>query len=684
MINRIVLAACVVASLPAALPADEGMWTFQAPPRKQLEKQYGFTPTQAWLDRVRLASVRLNDGGSGSFVSPNGLVLTNHHVVHGQLAKLSTKERNLADDGFYAATLADELPCRDLEINVLVAMVDVTARVKGAVEDGADATAAQKQREQEIARIEKSSTEETGLRSDVVSLYAGAEYWLYRYKKYTDVRLVFAPEKEAAFYGGDLDNFTYPRYCLDMSFVRVYENGKPASTPNYFPWKPAGAKEGELVFVSGNPGSTQRLLTLAQLTYQKQVAVPRRLAVYYAVEEALRKYAAKSDEHRRRATYLIDGFANARKAFEGMQGGLADPALIRKKAEAEAALKRAVADRGMEIAAAWDRIANAVETQKTRGDAHFLRNLRGARLAGQALTIVQYVAEVQKPNAERLPQFRDSALESLKHSLFAKTPSFPELEEAVVAAQLAVHAKRLGADDPLRRALIADRTPAEAAAAHYRGTKVGDPAFRKALIEGGADAVAASDDPLIRMARALDPVHRDLHTWHEANVESVFVADGATIAEARFAIHGKNTYPDANFTLRLSYGKVASYMLGTTKVPHETTYYGLFDRFYSTGGEPPFALSPKTLAARDRIDLKTPINFVCTCDIIGGNSGSPVINRDAELVGLIFDGNIQSLPSDYVFDDTVMRAVSVHTGGMVEGLSRIYGAHALVGELLRR
>ena len=683
MMIRIVLAAWVAAWMQVAAVADEGMWTFQAPPRKQLEKRYGFTPGQAWLDRVRLASVRLNDGGSGSFVSPNGLVLTNHHVVHGQLAKLSTADRNLAAHGFSAKTRAEELKCPDLEINVLVATVNVTDRVKGAVGDGADPKAAQRQREAEIARIEKESTTETGLRSDVVSLYAGAEYWLYRYKKYTDVRLVFAPEKEAAFYGGDLDNFTYPRYCLDMSFVRVYEDDKPASTPHYFPWRPAGAKENELVFVSGNPGSTQRQLTLAQLMHEKHVAVPRRLAVYYAVEEALKEYATKSDEHHRRATYLIDGFANARKAFEGMRGGLADPLLIQKKAEAEKALKRAADGRGLALGGACERIAAAVDAQKQRGDAHFFRNLRGARLARHALTIVQYVAEVTKPNDERLPQFRDSALDSLKLGLFAATPSYPDLEQAVVAAQLGVHAKRLAADDPLRRALLGDRGPTEAAAAHYHGTQVGDPAFRRQLIEGGAEAVAQCGDPLIAMARKLDPVSRDLRQWHKDKVESVFVEEGAKLAEARFAIYGKDTYPDANFTLRLSYGKVASYMVGTTEVPYKTTYYGLFDRYFSTGGKFPFNLSAKTLAARDRIDLKTPINFVCTCDIIGGNSGSPVINRNAELVGLIFDGNIQSLPSDYIFDDKVMRAVAVHTGGMIEGLSRIYGAHRLVAELMR-
>ena len=668
----------------ATSPADEGMWTFQNPPLKLLKERYGFTPSKGWLDHVRLSSVRINDGGSGSFVSPEGLVMTNHHVVHGQLAKLSTQDRNLAEEGFHARTRSAEIQCPDVELNILVQMIDVTARVNGAVKSGLRPEEAGRQRRAEIARIEKQSTAETGLRSEVVRLYAGAEYWLYRYKKYTDVRLVFAPEKQAAFFGGDFDNFTYPRFCLDMAFIRAYEDGKPARTPHYLTWNRKGARKGELVFVSGNPGRTQRLFTLRQLEYERDVSVPRRLAIYHEVEKALQAYASTSAEHKRQATYLIDGFANARKAFEGMKAGLDDPALMKKKAMAEADFLKRVAG-NPELSGygeAWDRIAAAVKDRRARDDTFFFTNLRGARLARFALTIVQYVAEVRKANTERLPAYRDSALESLKRGLFSKVPTFPGLERDIVAAQFRVHARWLPEDSAFRKALVGDRTPAAAAAAYYDGTRLGDAGFRKTLVEGGSEAVAGCNDPLLDLARKLDPIVRDHRKWYQDRIGSVLLAEGARIAKARFKVFGKDLYPDANFTLRLTFGRVAPYGVGTTVVPAHTTFYGLFDRFHSMGGKYPFLISKRIRAARQRIDLKTPLNFVCTCDIIGGNSGSPVINRDAEVVGLIFDGNIQSLPSDYIFDGSIMRAVSVHSTGIIEALSQAYEADELVQELL--
>jgi len=684
-LSKHILVWLLLGMITTGAAADEGMWTFQNPPLKLLKERYGFVPTRGWLDHMRLSSVRINDGGSGSFVSPRGLVMTNHHVVHGQLAKLSTPDRNLAEDGFHARTRAEELRCADMEINVLIQMIDTTDRVNGAVKPGASPQEAGRQKRAEMARIEKESFAETGMRSEVVRLYAGAEYWLYRYKKYTDVRLVFAPEKQAAFFGGDLDNFTYPRYCLDMSFVRVYEDGKPAQTPHFLAWNRAGAAKGELVFVSGNPGRTQRLFTLKQLEHERDVAVPRRLAVYYEVEKALKAYASKSDEHRRRATYLMDGFANARKAFEGMQAGLGDPALMKKKADAERDFLNRVAGRAdlSGYRSAWDRIAEAVAAGRDRGDTHFFSSLRGARLAGFALTIVQYVVEVQKPNSKRLAAFRDSGLESLKLRLFSKVPTFPELERDIVAAQFRVHARHLPEDNVLRRELVGGRSPAAAAGAYYKGTRLGDADFRKTLIKGGAEAVNQCNDPLLDLARKLDRIVRDHRKWYRDKVGSVLLAEGARIAKARFAVYGKDTYPDANFTLRLSFGTVEPSMVGTTVVPSKTTFYGLFDRYYSTGGTYPFVISKRIRNARHRIDLKTPLNFVCTCDIIGGNSGSPVVNRNAEVVGLIFDGNIQSLPGDYIFDNETMRAVSVHSAGIIEALSEVYEADELVQELLR-
>jgi hypothetical protein len=674
----------ILAASPRAR-GDEGMWTFDNLPLEQLRERYGFTPPPGWIEHVQGACLRFNDGGSGSFVSPTGLVLTNHHVALGQLQKVSAAERDYVRDGFFARTPAEEMPCPDLELNRLVSIENVTARVIDAIDTRAPEKQQNEQRKGAIARIEKESTDRTGLRSDVVELYQGGEYWLYRYQKYTDIRLVMAVEQQTAFYGGDPDNFTYPRYDLDIALFRVYEKGRPVQPEAYLRWSAAGAGDGELVFVAGHPGNTSRSRTVAQLEYLRDYEHPAVLELFRSRLAALRAYAAGGPEPARRAAARIFDIENEIKARIGYLGAFQSPRLMREKAEREGELRAFVArDPALsaECGASWDRIAAAQRERLPRLDQSLYRGQEGpGRFPEIATTIVRYVAELAKPNDKRFEEFRDSNLESLRFDLFSPAPIYPDLEEALLAASLRASLERLGPDDPWVRAALGGRSPAVVARELVAGTQLADPAVRRRMIEGGRAAVAASTDPLIAWARAIDPAYREYRIWYEDNIESVEALEGNRIAKARFALHGKSLYPDATFTLRLSYGKVAGYEQGTTRVPYKTTYYGLFDRAASFDNRWPFDLTPAVARARDAIDLATPLNFVTTNDIIGGNSGSPVLNRAGEFVGVIFDGNLQSLVEDFAYDDEVERAVAVHSSGILEGLRKIYGMDALADEL---
>jgi hypothetical protein len=678
-----VLAALVV---PAFLVADEGMWTFDNPPLKQLKERYNFVPTPAWLDHLRLASVRFNDGGSGSFVSPTGLVLTNHHVARGQLQKVSTAAQNYAVNGFLARSQAEEIKCPDLEIDQLISMEDVTARVQGAVKPGMTPLAALEARRAETAHIEKESLDKTGLRSDIVTLYQGGEYWLYRYKRYTDIRIVFAPEEQAAFYGGDLDNFTYPRWDLDFAIFRIYENGKPVVPQAYLKWNTRGAGDGELVFVSGNPGTTDRQDTMAQLEYARDVQLPTVLSFIRGRLAALHAYAKAGPEAAREADDLTFGLENSRKAYEGELRGLQEKAVMDKKAGEERDLRNRV-DANPKLKAeyggAWNTISAAMQkaasTYKERFYANIDRSL--ARMPAQSLTIVQYVEEVTKPDAQRLPGFHDAQLQSLRFSLLSPAPEYPAMDEALLASWFAEGQKVLGPDNAYVKTVLGGRAPAVVAHDVIAGTKIGDPATRKALLEGGVKAVDASADPLIVLARKLDPLVREQQKWTETNVEGPLQAAGEQIGLARFAVYGKTVSPDATFTLRLSYGTVKGYPMNGTVAPPWTTLYGLYDRAFSFSQKPPFNLPERFLKRRDTLDLQTRVNFVTTNDIVGGNSGSPVVNRAGELVGLIFDGNIESLVSTYEYNEETSRAVAVHTAYLMTGLRKLYDAGALADEL---
>lgn len=679
------LALCNMTFGAARLAAgDEGMWTLDNPPLRQLKDKYGFTPTAEWLDHVRLSSVRFNDGGSGSFVSPRGLALTNHHVAFGQLQKVSTPQKDYVKDGFYARTPAEELKCPDLELNVQISMENVTARVEGVLKPGLSEKEKLEARKAEIAKIEKESQDATGLRSDVIPLYQGGEYWLYRYKKYTDVRLVFAPERQIAFFGGDPDNFTYPRYDLDMALFRVYENGKPVETPNYLKWNAQGAADGELVFVSGNPGSTSRQDTVAQLEFIRDNLFPTILKIFRRRLEVLGRYSTQGPEQAREAANQIFRIENSVKAIAGELDGLLDRSTIEKRRKDETEFRALVdskAEWKKEYASAWDEITQAERLFLTRFKQSRFRNLRASRMWSNALTIVQYVAEVRKPDGKRLDGFHESQLESLRFDLFSPAPVYARLEETLIADSLHESLEELGPDDAFMKTVLEGKTPERVAKELLSGTKMGDPAFRKSLAEGGEAAVAASNDPMIVMARKADPLARELRKWIEDNVESVATTAGEKIGKARFAAYGKSTYPDATFTLRLSYGAVRGYPMNGTEAPSKTTLYGLYDRSASFDQKPPFDLPERFRERKDRLNLATPINFVSTCDIIGGNSGSPVVNRKGELVGLIFDGNIESLVGDFVYSDEKNRAVAVHTGAMMEALRKVYDAGDLADEL---
>jgi Peptidase S46 len=672
-------AALLLTTLGAA--GEEGMWTFDNIPSALIQQRYGFTPSQQWLDHVRLSSVRINDGGSGSFISPDGLLLTNHHVARGQLQKNSTAEHDYIANGFYAQTRDEELKTPDLEINVLQSMQNVTARVQASAAGKSDAEAL-KARRAEIARIADEAQKSTGLEPEVVTLYDGGQYWLYLYKKYTDVRIVFAPEQQAAFFGGDPDNFTYPRYDVDFAIFRVYENGKPIHTDNWLRWNSAGAKAGELVFVSGNPGATSRDDTVAQLD-RERAREPLLIELLQHRIEVLQGYSSKGAEQARQAASMIFGLQNSLKAYQGRLLAISDKSVIAKK-QADEDDFRAKVQANPELkrsyGSAWAEIATA-EQRAALGDKINIFRRTDSNLATFAFNIVTYVAEVAKPDGARLDGFHEADLPGLRFRLASAAPVYPELEIARMTGWLTQAQEMLPANDPWLTTILHGQTPAAAAAAYIGGSKLGDPAFRKQLLDGGQGAVDASTDPLIVLGRQLDPIVRATDKKIDAEVVGPIIRAEEQLGKARFAVYGTNHYPDATFTLRLSYGSVDGFPYNGTIAPPFTTLYGLYDRSASFSDQVPFNLPKRWSDARTKLNLATPVDFVSTNDIIGGNSGSPVVNRNGELVGLIFDGNIESLAGDFVYDMTKNRAVSVHTAVMMQALRNLYGATALADEI---
>ncbi|MGB7924514.1 MAG: S46 family peptidase [Pyrinomonadaceae bacterium] len=673
---------------PVAL-ADEGMWTFNNVPKAAIKERYGFDVTDAWLKKAQLASVRFNNGGSGSFVSPDGLVMTNYHIVEDIVGELSTPQKDYAKDGFLARTRAEEQKAPSLELNVLMSIEDVTARVNGAVKEGmsdADAFAA---RRAALSAIEAESLKATSLRSDVVTLYQGGQYNLYRYKKYTDVRLVFAPEFQAAFFGGDPDNFNYPRYNIDMALVRVYENDKPVQVENYFKWSKEGAKENELVFVTGHPGSTQRLNTVAHLEALRDTSIPLLMRYLERRRAVLKKYMEQGEEQTRRAQNELNSIENSIKVYKGQIAGLQDKSLLERKRKDEEALRKSIASnpqRQKQYGDAWDAIAKGRKSFASyERERRILEAAAGFNsvLFTQARELVRMAAENLKPDAERLPEYTDARRASLELELYSPAPIYDDFEKLKLADSLAFMVEVLGENSPTVKTVLAGKSPEARAAELIDGTKLKDPAFRKQLAAGGQKAIETSDDPMIVLARSIDQESRAVRKRYEEEVIGVERTGYSKIARALFETEGTKLYPDATFTLRLSYGTVKGYMENGQKLEPFTTLGGLYERSAKFGQKFPYNLAPRWVEKKSALDLKTPFNFVSTNDIVGGNSGSPTINKNLEVVGLIFDGNIQSLVGNFVFDESVNRSISVDSRGMLEILRKVYGANEIADELTK-
>jgi len=679
--KRLVVIAAVLGAAPVL--ADEGMWTYNNFPSAQVKEKYGFEPTQPWLDKVRLSSARLAAGCSASFVSPNGLVMTNHHCARGCIEQLSTADKDYIANGFYAKTAADELKCPAMEVNQLTSITDVTERLNTATQ-GLTGKPYSDTLKAEMSKIEKDCATSDQVRCDVVTLYQGGKYNLYKYRRFQDVRLVFAPEHAIAFFGGDPDNFEFPRYDLDVTFVRIYQDGKPAPVEHYFKWSRAGVKEGELTFISGHPGRTSRGLTVAELEYQRDVLLPKAQVLQAELRGMVTEFQKRGPEQKRISNNLLFGVENSLKATKGKHEALLDKKFFAQKVAAEQELRQKV-DANPELkkkyGAAWDEIARAQEQLKQqRKEQSFIEGPAGfsSTLYTIAKHLVRGSEELAKENGQRLREYTDANLPALKANMFSPAPIYPELEIARLEFSLTKLREELGADHPFVKKVLGKESPLKLATRVVNGTQLRDPAVRKQLFEGGKQAVAASKDPMIQLAALVDPDARAVRKNYEENIESVIRKNSELVAKAKFEVYGTGIYPDATSSLRLSYGSVKGYMEDGKKVAPITSMAGAYERHT---GEEPFALPRTWLDAKGKLKLSTPMNFVSTNDIIGGNSGSPVINKDAEIVGLVFDGNIQSLGGDFGFDESVNRAVSVHSDALIESLQKVYGATRVLEEL---
>jgi hypothetical protein len=684
---RLLLASVGIALFATAAYGDEGMWLFNNPPKKILKQRYGFDPERSWYEHLQRSSVRFNSGGSGSFVSSRGLVITNHHIGADALQKLSTKDKNYLAEGFYAKTLQQEVKCVDTELNVLMSIDDVTARVEAAVPQHGTPAEAELARRAVMNTIEQESLEKTGLRSDVVTLYNGGQYHLYRYKKYTDVRLVFAPEEAVAFFGGDPDNFEYPRYDLDICFFRIYENDKPAKIEHFLQWAPQGAADGELIFVSGNPGRTARMETVAHLRYERDLALPTVLDWLMRNEVLLSTYGQRSDENERRCREELFNIQNARKADVGRLAGLQDPAVMAQKSSEEKSLRNAVAaDPRLRktTASAWDEVAAALKVLRgIRKDMFLLEEGRAFHCHQFTLarTLLRMAEEDARPNAERLRDYRQSNRASLEQMLFSTAPIYDDLETVKLADSLGLFVTLAGADNELVAKVLDGKAPPERAAELIHGTRLDDVAVRRKLARGGIEAIRASGDPMIKLAMLVDGPARHVRRVKEQQVDEPQRQAYAKIAKARFAVFGTEVYPDATFTLRLAFGVVKGYEELGQRMPPWTTLGGAFERSDEHHNREPFNLPPRWLEGKGRLELDTPYNFVSTADIIGGNSGSPAVNRQGQFVGIIFDGNLESLVWDFLYTDKNGRALAVHSAAIDQALRKLYDAAPLADEL---
>lgn len=672
-----------VTTLLQSARADEGMWTFDNFPSKKVAQKYGFDPSQAWLDHVRLSSLRIAGGCSASFISPHGLVMTNYHCVVDCVKALSTAQQNFVESGFTAQSAAEERKCPDFELDQLMQIQDVTAEVQKATAGkvGEEANAALRA---ERANLEEGCGSDPSIRCDLVSLYHGGIYDLYHYKRYNDVRLVFSPEFDTGFFGGDPDNFNFPRYDFDIGLVRAYENNQPVASTNYFRWSKDGSKEGQLVFVSGNPGGTSRQLTVAELEFERDRALPTIIPKLQEYRGMLEQFMTAGPDQAREANETVFFVANSFKVEIGRQQALVDPQFFGMKVNEEKKLREAVAARPKLApeAEAWNKLAE-LQTERSKlyvrhremDDNRFFE--RG--LLGYAIDLVRIPVERTKPNGERLPEYTDQSLNERKETLLAPIPEYKDMQELGLRFAFSNVQRNLGADDPFVRKMLGNESPEQLAHRLVTGTHLDDVKTREDLFNGGEGAIQASDDPMIKFALLVDPDLRAVRKEYEGKIDAPTRTASEQIARLRFAIYGTSIDPDATFTARLNYGTVKGFNDAEGRwVKPYTTFAGLFQR---ANGAPPFVLPQRWLDAKSKLDLSTPMDLSTTNDIIGGNSGSPLINQNAEIVGLIFDGNIFSLGGDYGYDPVANRAIAVDSRALLEGLRVVYHFERVVDEI---
>lgn len=679
---KIIYIIIIILGTTMKINSDEGMWTLDNLPLQYLNDTYKFKPQKSLLKKIQLSSVRFNDGGSGSFVSKNGLVLTNHHVAMGQLQKISNKKNDYVNSGFLAKSYKEEIKCPDLELNILQDFENVTERIKNFLLNISDSKEIEKKRKEIISIIEKESFEKSGLRSDVVELYHGGEFWLYKYKRYTDIRLVHSPELQLASFGGDSDNFQFPRYALDYAFFRVYENNKPIEVKNYLKWSNKGFKENELLFVSGHPGSTDRQKTLSEILFLRDHSFPEYLKILNEKITYMREYSSRGKEEERKARGSILGMENSIKAIRGEYTALLDSSIIKKIEDNENSLKAYVNNNSelhIKYKNIWDNINTVQEKMIQRKKETYYQKFSG-QLPSIALTIIQYDMELDKPNSERFEEFRESSLETMRLHFLTSAPVYKDKDIFTLSRGLLLSKKELGEDNLFTKLALEDKDIDELSKYVIENTKLDNVEYRKELLEN-RDKIKNSKDPLILWVKKIEPILRKNREWIEKEIENILTTEGGKLSELRFLAYGRNTYPDATFTLRLSIGSAKGYEIDGWKVPSFTTFHGLFERFNGLKENKEFSLSQKIKENINKINLTSKINFCTTHDITGGNSGSPVINKKGEIVGLIFDGNAYSHSLSYVYTDEKARSISVHTEGIEEALKNIYKASKLIEEL---
>ena len=666
-----------LACYTSSVRADEGMFPFNTPPKEQLAQKYHFDLNQEWLDKAMHAAVRFNNGGSGGFISPDGLVITNHHIADATLSELSTPQNDLIARGFLARTRSEELKAPNLELNCLQSIEDVTSQVQAGITSSMDPQKAADIRRGNISEIEKKATQKTGLRCDVVTLYQGSRYHLYSYKKYTDVRLVWAPEEGVAFFGGDADNFEYPRTCLDAAIFRVYENGKPVQPQSYFPMSFEGVKEGELVFVIGHPGTTNRLETYAQVEHTRNFTLPYRLAKARAMENAYHQFAERSTENARRINNDIRSVANSRKAYTGMYEGLCQEAIMKRKADQENKLREGASSQNP-----WKAVESAINNDKVEENYYLFERCDAypSPLFHIARHIVR-LAQAKDNSKYELPEYRANKLDSLKADIFSPAPIYADVEKARLGASLSFLGERCGPDRADAHSVLHGLSPQDRAQQLVEGTRLFDVDERRRLASLSLEDLKKSDDAMIQLALEVDPIAREARSVYEDKVRSPLIQSYSQIAQERFRQEGMQVPPDATFTLRLSYGVVKSYEDNGQKVPYMTTLGDFYGRAQQHKNAAPYQLPKSWELSATRVQSDIPMVFISTADTIGGNSGSPVLNTRGEMVGLNFDRNQFGMVRNYVYDETKARHISVATPGLLEALDIVYNAQELLAEL---